>query len=146
MLSTVAQGTRFQLFNTSEDTPLCVSKIKGFVYHIFIFPLFSLQTYYHYMQIAGETFEIITSDVLQGSKVILDVEEEGINERTILSLDAATKISQSGITCVHSSDGKEHCFADAQPGECKSFADHNGIVSCSLIKKVKRSISTRIGD
>jgi hypothetical protein len=25
MLSTVAQGTRFQLFNTSEDTPLCVS-------------------------------------------------------------------------------------------------------------------------
>ena len=27
MLSTVAQGTRFQLFNTSEDTPLCVSII-----------------------------------------------------------------------------------------------------------------------
>ena len=28
MLSTVAQGTRFQLFNTSEDTPLCVSTIN----------------------------------------------------------------------------------------------------------------------
>jgi len=28
MLSTVAQGTRFQLFNTSEDTPLCVSMIN----------------------------------------------------------------------------------------------------------------------
>ena len=25
MLSTVAQGARFQLFNSSEDTPLCVS-------------------------------------------------------------------------------------------------------------------------
>ena len=24
-LSTISQGTRFQLFNTSEDTPLCVS-------------------------------------------------------------------------------------------------------------------------
>ena len=30
MLSTVAQGTRFQLFNTSEDTPLCVSMMYGF--------------------------------------------------------------------------------------------------------------------
>jgi len=30
MLSTVAQGTRFQLFNTSEDTPLCVSTMNGF--------------------------------------------------------------------------------------------------------------------
>ena len=30
MLSTVAQGTRFQLYNTSEDTPLCVSTINGF--------------------------------------------------------------------------------------------------------------------
>jgi hypothetical protein len=30
MLSTVAQGTRFQLFNTSEDTPLCVSMYDGF--------------------------------------------------------------------------------------------------------------------
>ena len=29
MLSTVAQGTRFQLFNTSEDTPLCVSTMNG---------------------------------------------------------------------------------------------------------------------
>jgi predicted AAA+ superfamily ATPase len=28
MLSTVAHGTRFQLFNTSEDTPLCVSTIN----------------------------------------------------------------------------------------------------------------------
>ena len=30
MLSTVAQGTRFQLFNNSEDTPLCVSTINQF--------------------------------------------------------------------------------------------------------------------
>jgi hypothetical protein len=30
MLSTVAQGTRFQLYNTSEDTPLCVSTMNGF--------------------------------------------------------------------------------------------------------------------
>ena len=28
MLSTVAQGTRFQLFNTSEDTPLSVSMMN----------------------------------------------------------------------------------------------------------------------
>jgi hypothetical protein len=27
MHSTVAQGTRFQLFNSSEDTPLCVRKL-----------------------------------------------------------------------------------------------------------------------
>ena len=30
MLSTVAQGTRFQLFNNSEDMPLCVSSINQF--------------------------------------------------------------------------------------------------------------------
>ena len=58
---------------------------------------------------------------LQGSKVILDVEEEGIDKRSILSLDAATDISSSGITCFHSSDGKEYCFAKAQPGACNSF-------------------------
>ena len=73
-----------------------------------------------------ETFDIIKSDVLQGSKVVLDVEEEGLDERTILSLDAATKISSSGSTCFHSSDGKEHCFAEAQTGECSSFADPEG--------------------
>ena len=73
------------------------------------------------MQVAGETFEIFQSNVLQGSKVILDVEEEGLNERTILSFDAATKISSSGMTCFRSSDGKEHCFVDAQPGQCDSF-------------------------
>ena len=32
MLSTVGQGTRFQLFNTSEDTPLCVSMMNGFTH------------------------------------------------------------------------------------------------------------------
>ena len=71
------------------------------------------------MQIAGETFDVIKSDVLQGSKVILDVEEQGLDERTILALDAATKISSSGRTCFRSSDGKEHCFAYAQPGQCE---------------------------
>ena len=50
------------------------------------------------------------------------MEEEGIDKRTILSLDAATKISSSGRTCFRSSDGKEHCFAKAQPGACNSFA------------------------
>jgi hypothetical protein len=30
MLSIVAQGARFQLFNTSEDMPLCVSTINQF--------------------------------------------------------------------------------------------------------------------
>ena len=78
------------------------------------------------MQIAGETFEVIKSNVLQGSKVILDVEEQGLDERTILALDAATKISSSGSTCFHSSDGKDHCFAEAQPGDCSSFADPDG--------------------
>jgi hypothetical protein len=125
MLSTVAQGTRFQLFNTSEDTPLCVSMYDGFYCcHLSSFALshFKHHPCQHYdMQIAGEIFDSIQSDVLQGSKVILDVEEEGLDERTILSLDAATKISTSGKTCFHSSDGKEHCFADAQPGECNSL-------------------------
>jgi hypothetical protein len=64
--------------------------------------------------------------VLQGSKVILDVEEEGLDKRTILSLDAAAEISSSGITCFRFSDGKEHCFADAEPGECNSFAGSDG--------------------
>ena len=78
------------------------------------------------MQIAGETFDTIQSDVLQGSKVILDVEEEGLDKRSILSLDAATEISSSGRTCFRSSDGKEHCFAKAQPGACNSFAGPEG--------------------
>ena len=90
------------------------------------------------MQIAGETFDIIQSDVLQGSKVILDVEEEGLNKRTILSLDAATEISSSGRTCFRSSDGKEHCFADAQPGECNSVGGGpEGRRQLGLIKKFK---------
>lgn len=71
------------------------------------------------LQIAGETFDVIKSNVLQGSKVILDVEKEGLDERTILALYAATKISASGRTCFRSSDGKEHCFAYAQPGQCE---------------------------
>ena len=75
--------------------------------------------------------------MLQGSKVVLDVEEEGLDERTVLSLDAATKISPSGSTCFTSSDGKEHCFADAQPGECKSFADHDGHRQLWFHKKLK---------
>ena len=82
-----------------------------------------------------ETFDIIKSDVLQGSKVVLDVEEEGLDERTVLSLDAATKISSSGSTCFHSSDGKEHCFAEAQPGDCSSFADPEGRRELNWFKK-----------
>jgi chemotaxis protein histidine kinase CheA len=79
-------------------------------------------------QIEGATFGIIQSDVLQGSKVILDVEEEGLDERTVISLDAASSVSSSGssITCFRSSDGKEHCFAEAEPGECSSFAGSDG--------------------
>jgi len=74
MLSTVAQGTRFQLYNTSEDTPLCVSTINQFTcchsYHHSPF-LTSIMSFYQHcnMQIAGETFGIIQSDVpsrLQG--------------------------------------------------------------------------------
>jgi hypothetical protein len=71
-------------------------------------------------QIAAETFEEIQSNVLQGSKVVLDVEEEGLDERSIISLDAATRITKSGISCFSSSDGKERCYVDALPGECDS--------------------------
>ena len=78
------------------------------------------------MQVEGKTFEVIQSDVLQGSKVILDVEEEGLDKRTILSLDAATEISSSGRTCFRSSDGKEYCFVDAQPGQCSLFTGPEG--------------------
>ena len=77
--------------------------------------------------------------MLQGSKVVLDVEEEGLDERTVLSLDAATKISPSGSTCFTSSDGKEHCFADAQPGECSSFADPDGRRQLFL-KDIKKAV------
>jgi hypothetical protein len=77
--------------------------------------------------------------VLQGSKVILDVEEEGIDKRTILSLDAATEISSSGITCFRSSDGKEHCFADAKPGECSSFGGPDERRQL-FFKKMKRAV------
>ena len=105
---------------------------QSILWSLIIVPPFSLRIRtcpYHYdLQIAGETFEIIQSDVLQGSKVILDVEEEGLDERTILSLDAATKISSSGSTCFRSLalDGKEYCFVDAQPGQCSSFTGPEG--------------------
>jgi hypothetical protein len=105
-----------------------------------------LSTLYHDndMQIAGETFDIIESDVLQGSKVILDVEEEGLDKRTILSLDAATEISSSGITCFRSSDGKEHCFADAQPGECNSFGGPEERRKLGWFKKMKSKVNNAI--
>jgi len=80
--------------------------------------------------------------VLQGSKVILDVEEEGIDKRSILSLDAATEISSSGITCFQSSDGKEHCFADAEQGDCSSFADPEGRRQLGIFKKAKNLVSS----
>ena len=80
--------------------------------------------------------------MLQGSKVILDVEEEGIDKRSILSLDAATEISSSGITCFQSSDGKEHCFADAQPGDCSSFADPEGRRQLGFLKKMKKGVES----
>jgi hypothetical protein len=76
--------------------------------------------------------------VLQGSKVILDVEEEGLDKRTVLSLDAATQISSSGSTCFQSSDGKEHCFVDAEPGDCSSFADPEERRQLGIFKKMKK--------
>jgi hypothetical protein len=94
------------------------------------------------LQIAGETFDIIQSNVLQGSKVILDVEEEGLDKRTVLSLDAATEISSSGSTCFQSSDGKEHCFADAEPGDCSSFADFEGRRQLGIFKKMKKGVES----
>jgi len=99
----------------------------------------------HYnMQIAGETFDIIQSDVLQGSKVVLDVEEEGLDKRSILSLDAATEISSSGITCFRSSDGKEHCFADAEPGECNSFGGPEERRKLGWFKKLKKKVDSAL--
>lgn len=95
------------------------------------------------MQVAGETAEIIQSDVLKGSKVILDVEEEGLGERTILSLDAANKISSNGTTCFHSSDGREHCFVDAQPGECGVHAHER---SLSFHKRMKKVVTNTAND
>jgi hypothetical protein len=44
MLSTVAQGTRFQLFNTSEDTPLCVSILRRMNLFLIIIHPFAQQT------------------------------------------------------------------------------------------------------
>jgi len=99
------------------------------------------------MQIAGETFDIIQSNVLQGSKVILDVEEEGLDKRTILSLDAATEISSSGRTCFRSSDGKEHCFADAQPGECNSVGGGpEGRRQLGWFKKIKTLVGNILNE
>ena len=75
-------------------------------------------------QIAAETFENIRSTVLQGSKVVLDVEEGGPGKRSITSLDSATSIT-TNMTCFMSSDGKEDCYINALPGECdfvNSFA------------------------
>jgi hypothetical protein len=98
------------------------------------------------VQVEGKTFEVIQSDVLQGSKVILDVEEEGLDERTILSLDAATKISSSGSTCFRSLalDGKEYCFVDAQPGECSLFTGPEGRrrLFSSGVDKLLKVVST----
>ncbi len=66
------------------------------------------------------TFKEIQSNVLQGSKVVLDVEEEYLDERTILTLDAATRITSSGIACFSFLDGEQHCFENALPGQCES--------------------------
>jgi hypothetical protein len=100
------------------------------------------------MQVEGKTFEVIQSDVLQGSKVILDVEEEGLDERTILSLDAATKISSSGSTCFRSLalDGKEYCFVDAQPGQCSLFTGPEGRRQLfpSGVDKLLKVVSTAV--
>jgi hypothetical protein len=90
-------------------------------------------------QVASETAEIIQSDVLHGSRVVLDVEEEGLGERTILSLDAAHKISSDGTTCFRSSDGKEHCFVDAQPGECGEHVHRRNLVTHRRFRKVVTS-------
>ena len=51
---------------------------------------------------------------------MLDVEEEGLDERSIISLDAATRITKNGTSCFSSSslDGKERCDVNALPGEC----------------------------
>ena len=78
------------------------------------------QSSFHPTQITEVTFKEIQSNVLQGSKVVLDVEEEYLDERTILTLDAATRITSSGIACFSSLDGKQHCFENALPGQCES--------------------------
>ena len=46
------------------------------------------------------------------------MEEEGLDERSIISLDAATRITKNGTSCFSSLDGKERCYAHALPGEC----------------------------
>jgi ElaB/YqjD/DUF883 family membrane-anchored ribosome-binding protein len=102
-----------------------------------------LYLYQNFIQVADETVETIQSNVLQGSNVVLDVEEEGIGERTILSLDAAKKVSSNGTTCFHSSDSKEHCFVDAQPGECEQHVDER---SLSFHKKMKKVITKQADD
>ena len=68
-------------------------------------------------QIAGETFEMIQNDVLQGSKVVLDVEEGGPGKRSITSFESATSIT-GDMSCFIASDGNERCYIDALPGEC----------------------------
>ena len=78
------------------------------------------QSSFHPTQITEVTFKEIQSNVLQGSKVVLDVEEEYLDERTILTLDAATRITSSGIACFSFLDGKQQCFENALPGQCES--------------------------
>ena len=78
------------------------------------------QSSFHPTQITEVTFKEIQSNVLQGSKVVLDVEEEYLDERTILTLDAATRITSSGIACFSFLDGKQQCFESALPGQCES--------------------------
>ena len=46
------------------------------------------------------------------------MEEEGLDERSIISLDAATRITKNGTSCFSSLDGKERCYVHALPGEC----------------------------
>ena len=48
---------------------------------------------------------------------MLDVEEGGLDKRSITSLDSATSIT-SGMSCFISSDGKERCYVETLPGEC----------------------------
>jgi hypothetical protein len=84
------------------------------------YPIMYPQSSFHPTQITEVTFKEIQSNVLQGSKVVLDVEEEYLDERTILTLDAATRITSSGIACFSFLDGKQQCFESALPGQCES--------------------------
>lgn len=82
-LSTIAHGNRVPVFNTTDDSPLCISL---------------------------EDYEVIKDGIYQGEKVILDVESEEDGSHGIHSLDGESYITEDRACYNVNDPDKIICF------------------------------------